>query len=530
MSRVTRQSNLGKRSQDYAALAGKNHNVPNKKPRSRSRSTGATWLLCQTNSEPVAKIPKNINENRNVNEEVTLRGGKNHKSRKKEKIPKANVATSSKNYQEKSTAKNGKFGRARMESVKNCKQSAIETKISSVRRVKNTPVKTKNNNVFLAGVDENDQEQDQEVPGDGVDVSVGEDLDYEFPESYGDSEDNQGNVSSDGSMQGDIEEVEGDVRKISSKAPKESMENYESDEELVMKNPSLRKLFNKLLDERIKQATQHGELSTSNLLTTLGQEGRSKGNIAAKQNNQPLVDNIAVTPQKRVLGDRIIKSSSDTTIYAPALAQKSCNVNAESRVDLIGRGLNFTNHPVTPPSAGKQGNKDQEKLIETISNFVENIRMDQEEKMIQENRRSEINVPGQDEARRKSDHAVLEAEKFKASIAAPPGENNDVIQLLQMLKNMPNKGDNLVLSPGINGAAPATIPITLPVIGEGISNDDFFHLICHVDAGLKAKIKNGDFVDLDKLLPKDKNNPQAYLSEFEKLEWVHSEYHFFGSS
>ena len=37
------------------------------------------------------------------------------------------------------------------------------------------------------------------------------------------------------------------------------------------------------------------------------------------------------------------------------------------------------------------------------------------------------------------------------------------------------------------------------------SDDDFFHVTCHVDPSLKLKIQKGEFVDLDKLLPRDKN-------------------------
>ena len=49
------------------------------------------------------------------------------------------------------------------------------------------------------------------------------------------------------------------------------------------------------------------------------------------------------------------------------------------------------------------------------------------------------------------------------------------------------------------------------VVGTGLSDDDFFHLTCHIDQSLKKKIENGEFVDLDKLLPKD-NSFQSRLS------------------
>ena len=37
----------------------------------------------------------------------------------------------------------------------------------------------------------------------------------------------------------------------------------------------------------------------------------------------------------------------------------------------------------------------------------------------------------------------------------------------------------------------------------GISDDEFFHLTCHVDVNLKSKIQRAEFVDLEKLLPRD---------------------------
>ena len=43
-----------------------------------------------------------------------------------------------------------------------------------------------------------------------------------------------------------------------------------NDEELVMSNPHLKKLFNKMLDERIKKAAaEHGETSDSRILSSL---------------------------------------------------------------------------------------------------------------------------------------------------------------------------------------------------------------------------------------------------------------------
>ena len=47
-------------------------------------------------------------------------------------------------------------------------------------------------------------------------------------------------------------------------------------------------------------------------------------------------------------------------------------------------------------------------------------------------------------------------------------------------------------------------------------DDDYFHLACHVDSTMKQRIERGEFVDLDKLLPKKRggNNDEG------RLEWI----------
>ena len=59
-------------------------------------------------------------------------------------------------------------------------------------------------------------------------------------------------------------------------------------------------------------------------------------------------------------------------------------------------------------------------------------------------------------------------------------------------------------------------------VGDGslrLTDDDFFHLTCHIDANLTAKIERGEYVDLKKMLPK--NGSRSKYSEDTRLEWVH---------
>ena len=49
------------------------------------------------------------------------------------------------------------------------------------------------------------------------------------------------------------------------------------------------------------------------------------------------------------------------------------------------------------------------------------------------------------------------------------------------------------------------------------NDDDFFHITCHIDTSLREKIQNGEFIDLEKLLPKEHGSS---LSDDQRLELV----------
>ena len=73
-----------------------------------------------------------------------------------------------------------------------------------------------------------------------------------------------------------------------------------------------------------------------------------------------------------------------------------------------------------------------------------------------------------DRADARANNVILEAEKYKAHISAPTGnEINEIGNIAIACEN----------------------------------NDDFFHVTCHVDVSLKEKIERGEFVDLERLLP-----------------------------
>ena len=114
------------------------------------------------------------------------------------------------------------------------------------------------------------------------------------------------------------------------------------------------------------------------------------------------------------------------------------------------------------------------------------------------------------------EHAIVETEKFKASVEVPPGRDN-FDQFKD--KEMDSEYNSLERRSSYEQDQ------SRHVFGNGLSDDDFFHITCHIDSNLKGKIERGEFVDLDKLLPKE-NSFQGRLNATNnetKLEWVQSE-------
>ena len=152
--------------------------------------------------------------------------------------------------------------------------------------------------------------------------------------------------------------------------------------------------------------------------------------------------------------------------------------------------------------------------------------------------KSKVTAPGFEEAQRQTDHAILEAEKFRAAVEAPTGRNLPMFNLQTVEDKLVRVSQANNLSPNIRQIAHQQVNQSLldherqllilvnrPEIGlGGLSDDDFFHLTCHIDSGLQQKIEKGCYVDLDKLLPKDKgfDGTQQYSNET-KLERVQSD-------
>ena len=89
-------------------------------------------------------------------------------------------------------------------------------------------------------------------------------------------------------------------------------------------------------------------------------------------------------------------------------------------------------------------------------------------------------------SREEGKRLIIESEKYKAGLAAPKGIAID--QNLKLLRQFDN-------------------------------DDDFFHVTCHVDNALKQKIQNGEYIELERLLPKPSGGIES-TDDGEVLELV----------
>ena len=94
----------------------------------------------------------------------------------------------------------------------------------------------------------------------------------------------------------------------------------------------------------------------------------------------------------------------------------------------------------------------------------------------------------------------MDAERFNAAINSPPGKEGQIVEKIEEVKqNVVRERDSMDV------------------------DDEFFHVTCHVDPVLKQKMERGDFVDLEKLLPKSKG--RAFNEN--KLDLVYKDGHSF---
>ena len=160
---------------------------------------------------------------------------------------------------------------------------------------------------------------------------------------------------------------------------------------MILNNPHLKKLLNRLLHERIQEVKDKGENSNSQLLSKKVPSTipNTRKVIADRSNNK--------NTGNRLESVKVIKSPSDTTIYVPAL---SCNLGIGDGLPGIAQGsavnaVRVIRNQVTNANdvSQKRSNglievnsrlheQQQPELITKISNFVDQMHLNSRRKQL----------------------------------------------------------------------------------------------------------------------------------------------------
>ena len=318
-------------------------------------------------------------------------------------------------------------------------------------------------------------DEEQIIADDSIQVTVNEE-DAEFLDDELSEHDDVEEVTTP------TQEVTTPIRQSTTNSPARMSEvafNFKNPDEALKYIPGLDQMVYQLVENRVNQA-----------LKSKGLTGEIDGiNCVTPQRNSEINPKVVERTPKNT-----VKSPSDTTIYALALK-------------LI------------------PGKDKETELIDKISNFVESVIIEQlasprptectakntperrvERPQPQPGCSSTVTVPGYKKANQRADNYPLEAEKFKVTVATPGITCTD---------------DNPVQFYG-------KTPLDNPMLnGCGMSDDEFFHLTCHIDKGMCEKIERGEYIELEKLLLKERGgipNPGGVDSS-SRLEWIYKEGH-----
>ena len=286
---------------------------------------------------------------------------------------------------------------------------------------------------------------------DGIQVSVNSDKeDLDYVDDISDQDDKNGNIIGDVSDEVNSPNVRDQETNGNRMGRSEitvdtvmdlgATSNTLTDEQLIMSNLHLKRLLNKMLDERIQEAMKKGESSESEILSRM-----TPPNTQTQSKYRGIVT--------------VVKSPSDTTIYAPALnlvptpVVNLVNQNRDLDREKSKRSANSKLAMTCHNRVDGQNNPD---IINKISKFVDQIRIDHESAMEgtpeseQAARpKSRVNVPALEEAQKKMERTKVETEKFKAQVEVLRGMDtsehdfaqNNVSQ--QNSRNCQVKGDSI---------------------------------------------------------------------------------------
>ena len=270
---------------------------------------------------------------------------------------------------------------------------------------------------------------------------------------------------------------------LSDWAAKEMLERMEKD------NPGFVLLMDHLVDKKLKNKEKDA--------VRVARKENSKGNGGNKvqgENEIPMIVNpIKATPVKNTVNTRVTKSPSDTTIYAPGLQMRQSKAIAQN------------DSPIN--------------VIDQISNFVERVRLETAAE-------SPVRIP-QKVRRQDREGSHGQEREPQPSTSGTPHRSGaaaaqssladthaaDMLVQADQYKPIVQKPKGMLNNP-VQEVSIVNVNDVVNTVSNTMNEDDeFFHLMCHVDKSLRTKIQNGEYVELEKLLPRGRAFSQCFADE-----------------
>ena len=205
-------------------------------------------------------------------------------------------------------------------------------------------------------------------------------------------------------------------------------------------------------------------------------------------NSVNIIDEGLISNMNRNANTSRVKSPSDTTVYSPALKRTPERINQDidrTLIDKISEFVESVRFSGKGDGATPRSRSIREQPIPGTSTSTQHARKP---------------IPEQPDARTVANERIVNHEKYKTMLVAPKGNKQYYLEKPKEFAGVMNESGNLM------------------------EDDEFFHITCHVDPVLRAKIERGEFVELEKLLPRDQFCNRA---EEGKLEFYNKDGHTF---
>ena len=283
-------------------------------------------------------------------------------------------------------------------------------------------------------------------------------------------------------------------------------------EELMEANPTLKKMMGKLMEKKNPQRVRASDTRQ----VQLKERKQVKGNEVVIQSSNQQQTNI--------------KSPSDTTIYAPALKLTSpqqpqgvvANHLQQNTRKPVGIDPNFVNRFLDKARRSRGGDRPlpntstarevQPQLQPCTSRAHQESEV--EERAREFNLQTEQHIQSTTIPTGMGMNITRLNNVLPAVIPAPALANSEAGILPQMNSHemQSHQADNSQPTPLFMMGGDAGVNAN-NVKNRGITDDEFFHLTCHVEPNLKHKIEHGEFVDLEKLIVKDRFKSQLNIEQ-----------------